>query len=353
MNKTGPGNRIILVKKVLHRVLTPVLAVFILVSCSSDRLKDVDLSRVDMQPVKILRLDQDVFKTAPDSFRAGSKRMYDKYGNFYNSFIFNVINLGGERDSVFKSLKNFVTNSDMKELHKMVDKTYPEEEIKKLEDELTRAFSYFKYHFPNTEMPLQYVSFISGWNYNITTMDSTLGISLDMYLGANNKYYQMLQWPRYKVRTMGPEYLMSDAMRGWIIHCFDKNETQTNLLNHMIFYGKIYYALDAVLPFTEDSVKIGYTSVQMEYCRQYKKNLWAHFLEKDRLFKNDLKELAPYVSEAPFTSAISKQCPPRIGMYMGWQVVRAYMDKNKDVTLQQLMDEKDAQKILTKSKYKP
>jgi hypothetical protein len=29
------------------------------------------------------------------------------------------------------------------------------------------------------------------------------------------------------------------------------------------------------------------------------------------------------------------------------------MNKNTDVTLQQLMDEKDSQKILTKSKYKP
>jgi hypothetical protein len=29
------------------------------------------------------------------------------------------------------------------------------------------------------------------------------------------------------------------------------------------------------------------------------------------------------------------------------------MDKNPDITLQQLMNEKDAQKILTDAKYKP
>src|ERR1700752_846700 len=329
------------------------LFVIIFASCSSNRLKDADVSGVNMQPVKILRLDEDIFATKPDSFRAVSKKMISKYGNFYNTYIFNIVNHGEERDSVYKALKLFVTDPDIHQVHKTAEEIYTQEEIKKLEDEFTQSFKYFKFHFPKTEMPKQCVSFISGWNYNITTMDSCLGMSLDMYLGKDNKYYQWIQFPKYKSRTMSKEYLVSGAMRGWIIHCFDKNETQSNLINHMIFFGKIYYALDAVFPFTEDSIKIGYTSVQMEYCKQYKKNLWAHFSEKDRLFKNDLKELAPYVSEGPFTSAIGKQCPPRIAMYVGWQIIRSYMDKNPEVTLQQLMEEKDANKILNKSKYKP
>lgn len=324
------------------------------IRCNSNKLKDVDVSSVNLQPVKILRLDEDIYATPPDSFKAVTKKMLAKYHNFYTDFIFSIVNHGEEKDSVFKALKLFVTDRDMQEVHKMVAQTYPEVEIKKIEDELTQSFKYFKHHFPQVETPRQYVSFISGFNCNFTTnIDSTLGISLDMYMGANNKFYKMLELPRYKVRCLTKDYIVADAMRAWIIQSFDKNETQSNLLNYMIFYGKIYYALDAVLPNVEDSIKIGYSTVQMEYCSLYKKNLWAHFLEKDRLFKNDLKELAPYVSEGPFTSAISKQCPPRIAMYIGWQVVRAYMNKNTSVTLQQLMDEKDAQKILTKSKYKP
>ncbi len=338
----------------MNKLFTVCVCIALFTGCSSNRLKDIDVSEVDLTQVSILRLDEDIYTTRPDSFRAVSKRMTIKYHAFYNSFIFNVINHGEERDSVYKALKLFVTDADMKRVHKMVAQTYPEAEIKKLEDDLTLSFKYFKFHFPKAEMPRQYVCFISGFNQNITTnIDSTLGISLDMYLGVNNEYYQMLQWPRYKLRCMSKEYVVNDAMRWWVMHCFDKDETQSNLLNYMMFYGKIYYALDAVTPGVEDSIKIGYSSIQMEYCKQYKKNLWAHFLEKDRLFKNDLKELAPYVSEGPFTSAISKQCPPRVAMYIGWQIVRAYMDKNLDVTLQQLMDEKDSQKILTKSKYKP
>lgn len=328
-------------------------AALLLAGCNSDRLKEVDLSSVGPVTVDIKRLDEDIFKTAPDSFAAASGEMSKKYGSFYNTFIYNIVNHGEERDSVYKALKLFVTDKDMNAVYKMVKAVYPDNELGRIADELGRSFTYFAYHFPSAEMPKQYVSFISGFNYPVTTTDTTLGLSLDMYLGAENAYYTMLQWPRYKVRYLDKRYLVADAMRWWIIHCFDKNDPVNNLLNHMIFHGKMYYALDAVLPEVEDSIKIQYTSRQMAYIAQYKKNLWSHFTEKDRLYKNDLKELAPYVQEGPFTAAISKECPPRIATYVGWQIVRAYMNRHPEVTLQQLMEEQDAQKILSQSKYKP
>jgi hypothetical protein len=328
------------------------LSVFVFTSCNHDRLKDVDVSAVQMTPVKILRLDQDVFFTNPDLFETATKKMQVKYGSFYTSFIFNVINHGEEHDSVYKALKYFVLDRDMKEVFNETQKIFTEQEIGNIERQLTDGFKHLKYHLPQTALPKQSVSFISGFNCNISTMDSTLGISLDAYLGNQNKFYQMLQLPKYKVRFMNINYVVSDAIRGWLIHCYDKNEQLNNLLNHMIFYGKLYYALDAALPNVEDSIKIQYSTVQMQYCKTFKKNLWAYFAEKNRLYNTDLKELAPFVSDGPFTSEISKDCPPRIAAYIGWQVVRAYMDKNPKVTLEQLMNT-EAQIILSKSKYKP
>jgi uncharacterized protein YjaZ len=71
------------------------------------------------------------------------------------------------------------------------------------------------------------------------------------------------------------------------------------------------------------------------------------------LYKNDLKEVAEYTAEGPFTSAISKECPPRIAMWVGWQIVRSYMNRNEKVSLEELMRTSDAQIILSKAKYKP
>ena len=335
----------------LSRLLL-IFSVIFFASCNHNRLKDVDVSNVQIAPVKILRLDQNIFLTKPDSFETVSKQMKTKYGNFYNTFIFNVINHGEEHDSVYKALKFFVQDKDMKDVFNESQKIFNDQEINTIENQLTDGFKHLKYHLPQTTLPKQYVSFISGFNCNVSTMDSTLGISLDAYLGSENKFYQMLQLPKYKVRFMNKNYVASDAIRGWLIHCYDKNEQLNNLLNHMIFYGKLYYALDAALPDVEDSIKIQYSTVQMQYCKTFKKNLWAYFTEKNRLYNNDLKELAPFVLDGPFTSEISKDCPPRIAAYVGWQVVRSYMNKNPKVSVEQLMDT-DAQVILSKSKYKP
>ena len=168
-----------------------VLLISILSSCSHNKLKDVDISHVKINPVKLLRMDEGIFFTKPDAFKQEAKKMKTKYGNFYNSFIFEVLNHGEEHDSVYKAMALFVQDADMKQVFNQSRKVFTNEVISGIENQLSDGLKHLKYHLPQTVLPKQYVSFISGFNYNITTMDSTLGIGLDMYLGSDNKYYQM------------------------------------------------------------------------------------------------------------------------------------------------------------------
>ena len=103
----------------------------------------------------------------------------------------------------------------------------------------------------------------------------------------------------------------------------------------------------------EQKEKNGSLEVQMKYCQNYEKNLWGYIAATNRLYENNLKTIGELTSDGPFTSAISKECPPRIAMWVGWQIVRSYMKNNESVSIEQLLDEKDAQKILNKSKYRP
>jgi hypothetical protein len=91
----------------------------------------------------------------------------------------------------------------------------------------------------------------------------------------------------------------------------------------------------------------------MKYCKTFEKNLWGFFAKDNKLYENDIKLVTEYTNDGPFTGSISKECPPRIIMWLGWQIVKSYMEHNEKVTLEELMNEKDPQKILAKSKYKP
>jgi uncharacterized protein YjaZ len=58
------------------------------------------------------------------------------------------------------------------------------------------------------------------------------------------------------------------------------------------------------------------------------------------------------MTDGPFTSGFAEESPARTGSWLGWQIVKDYMDNN-DVTLKELLKDTDSQKILEKSGYKP
>jgi len=202
-------------------------------------------------------------------------------------------------------------------------------------------------------LPKRLVTCITGWNYAVAYMDSSLLLSLDMYLGDTSRFYQMLRYPQYQARKMNRAHILPDIARGWLLTEMDTAKPENTLLHHTIFYGKLFYAVKALLPETSDSLVIGYSSDQMKTCKTYEKQYWGYMAEKNRLYENSLTNIRELTSEGPFTGAISKECPPRIAMWIGWQIVRSYMENNDKVSLNDLMKEQDAQKILNKSKYRP
>ena len=150
------------------------------------------------------------------------------------------------------------------------------------------------------------------------------------------------------------EAIVPDCMKGWATSEFEYDNSQKDLLSKMVYNGKILYFMDALLPHIENSRKIGYTSDQIIWCKHNESNIWAFFIEHKLLYSTDHAENIKYIGEAPFTPGFPEGSPGRVGQWLGWQIVRAYMDNNPDVSLSELMEEEnDAQKILTKSKYKP
>jgi hypothetical protein len=300
------------------------------------------------------RLDKDVFALTPQNAVQKMNELQGKYSTFYLRYMSSIVNNGGKMDSLYsETLLRFISNKDIQTAYKDLTKTFSDNDVELLGDEMTEVVKRFNVFFPKRKTPKQFVTFMSGFQYNVVYVDSTLGVGLDMYLGNKNEFYSMMQLPNFRTRTMNKEHLLSDAVRGWVITEFDNADPVNNLLSHMIFYGKIFYVCDGLLPNVQDSIKMGYTTDQMAYCSKYEKNVWGFFAKDNKLYENDLKLVSEFTSDGPFTRAISKECPPRIAMWLGLQIVRSYMEHNSDVTVEDLMNEKDPQKILSRSKYKP
>ncbi len=322
-------------------------------NCSHNRM-EVDIETVSIPQIKFQRLEKDIFLITKDNIIAKTVEIKKNYGMFYERYLSSFINRGGTMDSLYEqSVLGFVNDKDMIGVFALIGKTFSDDDTKNLERQITDGAKRFHYFFPKRKLPIYITTCMSGFNYSVANSDSTLAIGLDMYLGTDAEFYKMLELPQYRTQTMNKTYIPSDMMRGWLLNDFDNDAAVNTLVHHTIFYGKLYFAVKALMPEVEDSVIIGYTSKQMQYCQQNEKNLWGYMAEKNRLYENNMRIVQELTVEGPFTSAISKECPPGIAKWMGWQIVKSYMDKNETVTLEQLMNEKDAQKILSKSKYRP
>lgn len=327
-----------------------VLAMFLTLSACTDDPLDVNLSGLEVQ-LDFKRLDQDLFELNPAAGQTEVDPIKEKYGDFLRDYCEGVLRIGSPDDPSFPySISQFITDENMQMLYDDVQAEYASTEA--IQQDLNRAFSYFHYHFPDSTIP-EVVFNISALNYAIVATPSTLAIGLDMFLGADHPIYSMVGLPQYMVRNMKREQIVPQAMKGWLQSMYETQAERKNLLEHMIFEGKILYALDATLRDSPDSVKIAFTSESMQWCQQFEGRVWAHLIETDLLYTTKYMDINKWINQAPFVSGIPKDSPGRLGQWVGWQIVRKYMAKNPETTLEELMTEQDAQLILTGSTYKP
>jgi len=194
----------------------------------------------------------------------------------------------------------------------------------------------------------------TAFGFNVLADTHTLGISLELYLGTQNPVIQKLpsrDFPDYIKTRMKPEYIPIDVFKTWTELYIVPETKNISLLDHLVYQGKVMYVLDALLPTTPDHVKIRYTEEQYAWCQQYEKDIWKELIDNKWLYSSEEKVRAQFFNEGPFTPSLPQNSPSRAGVWIGWQMVRNYMESNTELSLPDLFNEKNNQKIL--SYYKP
>jgi len=323
----------------------------IFVSCKHDNKPDISAVRLD---VKILRFDKELYVGKSKDINQTAALLKKKYTNFYDDYIFRMVgNFEYTEQEIIETLYKDQAYTD---LTYEVDSVF--KDLEPLESELNLAFRYVRYYYPKAKIP-NFISFVSGFAVQTPVGDNYMGIGLDMFLGKETKFYKAIvqSVPTYLSRRFSPEYIVPRITETYAREeLFPELDEDRTLLSKMVHNGKLLYFMDKILEeHVPDSVKIGYTSTQVEWCKAFESDIWAFYLQNNLLFETDYQKIQVYLSEGPFTPGLGEknESAPKLGIWTGWQIVRKYMAENKDVTLQQLMAEQDAQKILNGSKYKP
>lgn len=320
------------------------------IGCKPNRLK-VNISNVE-KDVDVVRFEKELFSLNENDTLHSLLELSNKYPDFFDLFTYKVIQIGGVGDEYFMDAMNlFLTDTMISNVKNMVNDEFSD--FDKIGKQLNSAFKYFQYHFPDKQIPTIY-TFISGFNQSVVTAENIIGIGLDKYLGRDCIYYKMLNsTPRYKILNMHKDKIVSDVAYAWGITEFEHTNTATTLLDNMIHFGKMMYFVDALLPEMHDSLKIGYTGVQLDWCERNEAQMWSQLIEYKMLYSNKRMDIIRYTNNSPTTSGFPLESPGRTGVWIGWQIVREYMNKFPETTLSELMKNNDYQGILNDSKYFP
>ncbi|MDG1038899.1 MAG: gliding motility lipoprotein GldB [Polaribacter sp.] len=304
-----------------------------LTSCSSDNKVVVDVSGIDVE-VLVNRYEVDFYKSNTGNLPL----LKHKYPYLFpRSF----------SDSLAISK---MSNKEEIDLFNETQKIY--NDISDLELQLSSLFKHIKYYNPKFKSP-NISTMISNIDYDsrVIYADSILLISLDVFLGKEHKFYS--DYPKYIKENNTKENIIVD-----IANSISENQIppikSRSFIGKMVYEGKKMYLLDLYLPAISDKLKIGYLEPKLDWAVANEEDIWKYFIERKLLFSTDTKLNKRFLDNAPFSKFYlenDNQSPGRIGIWLGWQIVRSYM-QNNDVSLQQLLKINDLD-LYKKSKYKP
>lgn len=323
---------------------------FLLPCCGTHPL-DVDTSKIQVEPIKIRRFERDFFALPAGTVEEGLPALQKKYPGFADLFIKNIVCHSGLQDSAcIPAITKFLLDKDMRGSYEATQSVFPD--LLDVEAALTDIVKHYAYYFPGKPLPKVY-SMMSGYNFSIATLDTNFAIGLEAYLGNGNIFYKMAQIPAYRQFTMQKDFITPDFAKLWLTQDFPNTGKSGTLLNEMIYQGKLLYLMDALMPDTEDTIKIGFTKKQWDWCESHEKDIWGHLIHNKFLYSTEVDIVTKFTGAGPFTTGFVKESPARTGVWIGWRIVRDYMKAYPKTTLEELMKENDPQLILSKSKYKP
>ena len=311
----------------------------------------------DLEPqrIELVRFDNALLNVHEATIAQDIRVLYEEYPVFMPLWVEDILGIPSE-DTLYleQQLPAFLNDTlyGFKATNQREQELFAD--VQDLEKSLSLAFSRIAYLYPETEIPAMYL-FVSGFQTPIYFGDDLIGVGGDMYLGSlgsDYEYYNRVVYD-YQKQTMRKECIPVDVVSAFLFRTLPYTSAKSRLLDQMLYRGKVMYLTSRIFDTLPGYEVMGWTKEQWEWCVRNEQAIWHLVMDKRDLFKTESLILTGYLNDGPFTSEVSQDAPGRLGIWLGWRIAESYMEHNKEVTLQQLMAEGDAQKILEESYYKP
>jgi hypothetical protein len=344
------------------KTLAGIIFIFIisLLSCTDSPIgkNAPDVSHIDLDDVSLIRYDKLVEAMDTNDIEASYKSLMDQHPEITDLYFNKLLNFSAEaKDSFYIYIKDFITAEPITSLQKTVDLKYPN--IKSQKSDFNKAQKYLKYYFPEYVMP-NFYTYITEFGYQTIIFSDGdkdgIGIGLDMYLGSDFDYKQVDPknpiFSDYLTSTYNENYIVRNAIE-IIISDLMGPQKGKRMLDQMLYKGKRLYLTEQILPWVADSIIMEYTTEDIKWVEDNELQIWDYFLENNLIYETNHLQINKFLNPSPNSPGMPPAAPGRTATYIGWQIVRSYMQRNPETTLQELISLSESQKLLELSRYKP
>ncbi|MBS2097996.1 gliding motility lipoprotein GldB [Carboxylicivirga linearis] len=322
---------------------------FILISCGRG-IDTPDVSDIEVEIDSHLFF-KDLFENGSENIEQKAENLKHKYGSYFYAYCQKIIGIGSPDHPEFSGrLKAFLDYDANKDVFEKCKDQYAnvEEIIKGTE----QAFQYYKYYFPEVSIPDLYFH-ISGFNQFVAVDSAWISVSVEKYLGEDCEFYEWLAEPQYLRKRMVRDKIVPDIIKAMALTSFSDRMKSNDVISSMVEKGKVLYFVHLMIPDIKKHLLFDMSKKEVKWCEKFEADIWASMVERKDLFNTDRMVIQKYTGDSPFTYYFGQDSPGRAAVYLGYQIVYEYMNNNPELSIKDLMNEKDGHMIFQQSRFRP
>lgn len=312
------------------------IILFFFYSCTSDRL-DVDISKSKLK-LSFVNLDSLIFYTSKNNIPKVLASYATSSDGVLAYQLVHCLGIGGFKDSSsLNRIELFRSDSYIRRLEHKIFKSFAKKND--LQFQLIDGFKHLQIHLTEYPTPNHIFYINSLYVSNVFCSKDEIGLGLERYLGPNEQVIKELpsqeffQWMK---DGMLKEYIPRDVLSEWIATNIVKDVNGT-FAQKMIRWGKIIYLTEAAFPKMDKNVLLRYTKKKYEWAEHNESSVWKYLVDQNLLFSKNERDHANFLHEGPFTVGLPENSPDRLGQFLGWKIVRDFMQKNESISFNQLV----------------
>lgn len=248
---------------------------FLFVSCGLKLKQNDDRNANERIEVRRYDLTETRYLTTGDF--AALQQLNTNYPRETRILIEDILQLGEISDPEINSkFLNYYQDSILQRIISDVELQYAD--MDDVNKQLTKSFRKLKKLIPDMKMPYVY-SQIGALNQSIIVVDSSIGIFLDKYLGADYPLYRKF-YTQEQRKYMSREYIVSDCMSFYLLSLYPYKLLKDNSRkSREIHTSKIMWAVNTA---------VGRKVFDTKYVNKIEKYMSSHkSLTLDELLKSD------------------------------------------------------------------